>query len=158
MHMQKQVTLLLLIRILRMFMITMPVIVLYWQSHGLGMKDIFILQVVFSIAVVVFEVPTGYFADTYGHRTSILIGCIAGTLGFFFYWGIPSYLGFIAAELTLALGTSFMSGARDALLFDTLEKEKQESLYIKLQGMEKWNCNSNAAAMDYHGNINSPCV
>ena len=55
MYMQYQVTLLALIRILRMFMITMPVIVLYWQSHGLLMKDIFILQVIYSKMTIVIE-------------------------------------------------------------------------------------------------------
>jgi len=114
----------------------MPVIVLYWQSHGLQMKDIFILQVIYSIAVVIFEVPTGYFADRFGHRTSVILGCICGTLGFFFYFAIPSYLGFILAELTLAVGTSFMSGARDALLYDTLEVAKKELQYTKIQGRQ----------------------
>ena len=114
----------------------MPVIVLYWQSHGLGMKDIFILQVVYSMAVVLFEVPTGYFADKYGHRTSIIIGCVTGALGFFLYWMIPSYLGFILAELALAVSTSFMSGARDALLYDTLEAGDKKSLYTKIQGRQ----------------------
>ncbi len=134
--MHYQVRLLALIRILRMCMITMPVIVLYWQSHGLEMKDIFILQVIFSIGVVIFEVPSGYFADRFGHRTSIIIGCMCGTLGFFLYYALPSYIGFILAELTLALGTSFMSGAREALLYDTLEVYKEESLYTKIQGRQ----------------------
>lgn len=125
--MQRQVTILMLIRILRMFMITMPVIVLYWQSHGLGMKDIFILQVIFSVSVVLFEVPSGYFADRFGHRTSIILGNIMGTLGFFCYWAFPSYLGFVAAEIILALGAGFLSGARDALLFDTLEVANKEA-------------------------------
>jgi MFS family permease len=134
--MQYQVTLLLFIRILRMFMIMMPVIVLYWQSHGLQMKDIFVLQVIFSIGMVIFEVPTGYFSDRFGHRTAIIVGCICGTVGFFFYWSIPTYVGFILGELILAIGSSFMSGARDALLYDTLEAANKETQYTKIQGRQ----------------------
>ena len=134
--MNRQITILMLIRALRMFMITMPVIVLYWQSHGLGMKDIFVLQVIFSVAVILFEVPSGYFADRFGHRYSIIIGNVMGTLGFFCYWAFPSYLGFVLAEVILALGAGFISGARDALLYDTLEVEGKSALYTKIQGKQ----------------------
>ncbi len=132
--MYRQIWLLGAIRAIRMFMITMPIIALYWQSHGLLIKDIFILQVIFSIAVIVFEIPSGYLADRFGHKTSLIWGSTTGALGFFILWAVPSYAGFIAAELILAVSAGFMSGARDALLFDTLEAHDQTSTYTKWQG------------------------
>lgn len=134
MNMYRQIWLLGAIRAIRMFMITMPVIVLYWQSHGLLIRDIFVLQVVFSVAIVLFEIPSGYFADRFGYKTSIVLGTILGTLGFFTYWIWPSYLGFLLAEIVLALSTGFMSGARDALLHNTLAINHMRETYTKWQG------------------------
>ncbi|MFT7507062.1 MAG: MFS family permease [Acidimicrobiales bacterium] len=134
MTMRKQIYLLMAIRVIRMFLITMPIIVIYWQSHGLRMQDIFVLQVVFSIAIVLFEIPSGYFADKYGRKTSMLLGSILGVTGFFIYWAMPSYLGFILAEIILALSSGFLSGSRDALLFETLKQNGEESHYAKYQG------------------------
>lgn len=113
----------------------MPIIVIYWQSHGLGMRDIFILQVIFSLALVGFEVPSGYLADRFGHRTSLITGSILGTLGFFVYWAMPSFIGFAIAEVILALSSGFFSGARDALLFATLKQAERTHEYTKLQGL-----------------------
>lgn len=132
--MQRQIYLLTALRAIRMFMITLPIIVLYWQSHGLTIQDIFILQVIYSVAVVVLEIPTGYFADRFGHKKSLLLGSVLSTLGFFCYYAFPSYAGFICAEILLALSTSFVSGARDALLYDTLQKDDKTTLYTKYQG------------------------
>ena len=134
MTMYRQIWLLAAIRAIRMFMITMPIIVLYWQSHGLLLRDIFILQVVYSISIVLFELPSGYFADRFGHRLSLILGSMAGAIGFFTYWAFPSYAGFLVAEVVLALSAGFMSGARDALLYDTLEHFKADALYTKWQG------------------------
>ena len=119
---------------LRAFMIAMPIIVLYWQSHGLSIQDIFILQVIFSIAIVAFEIPSGYFADLYGRKWSITLGSITGTLGFLLYYTIPSYFGFVVAELALALSFSFLSGAQSALLFETLKADGRREEYTKYQG------------------------
>jgi len=119
-----------------MFMITMPVIVIYWQSAGLGIMDIFILQVIYSVAWVLFEVPSGWFADRYGYKLSILLGTILSTVGYFVFWGFPVYEGFIVGEIILALSAGFVSGARDALLYDTLEAMKRVAMYTKVQGRQ----------------------
>jgi len=143
----KQLWLLGLMRVIRMFLITMPIIVIYWQSHGLTVKDIFVLQVIFSIALVILEIPSGYLADRFGNKNIILFGSITGVLGYVLYWLIPSYAGFVAAELMLALSVSLMSGSRDALLHDTLSAHAAESNYTKYQGrFNAWGQVSEATA------------
>lgn len=129
-----QLGLLTALRIIRMFLITMPVIVIYWQSYDLRMQDIFILQVIFSVAIVILEVPSGYLADRYGNKTALVWGAITGVAGFVCYWLLPGYTGFIYAELLLALSGSLVSGARDALLYETLEAHDATHLYTKHQG------------------------
>ena len=41
----------------------MPIITIFYTEHGLSLHEVFLIQAIFSIAVVLFEVPSGYFAD-----------------------------------------------------------------------------------------------
>ena len=134
MTMSKQIFLLLYIRANRAFLITMPIIVIYWQSFGLSMQDIFVLQVIFSIAVVLFEIPSGYFADKIGRAKSIQCGTILGTIGFMVYWFFPGFWGFALAEVILALGHGLLSGAQEAMLKESLPKKQQGDQNTKWQG------------------------
>lgn len=117
---KRQLWLLSTLRALRMFMISVPVIAIYWNSFGLTVLDIMILQVVFSVAWVFFELPSGYLADWFGNKPVIVIGCVMSALGFGVYYFAPSHIGFIVAEIILALSASLVSGARDSMLHDTL--------------------------------------
>jgi hypothetical protein len=43
--------------------VTVPVIAPFFMAKGISLADIFYLQAVFAVAIVVLEAPTGYFAD-----------------------------------------------------------------------------------------------
>jgi MFS family permease len=118
----------------RWFMIVMPIIVLFFQENGLSMKEVLLLQAIFSLSVVVLEVPSGYFADIIGRKASIVAGTILGTIGFSIYSFSYSFAGFLAAELIIGFGSSFISGADSALLYDTLVKLKKTKSYTKFEG------------------------
>ncbi len=122
------------LRAIRSFLIVMPIIVLYWQSFGFTIQDIFWLQVIFSVAVVVLEIPSGYFADWFGRKNALVIGTIFTTAGYLGYYLAEGFWGFVVAELLLAVSISFVSGANEALLFQTLKQQAREWLYQKYQG------------------------
>ena len=54
----------------------MPIIVLFYEDHGLGLQDVFILKSVYSVAAVALEIPSGYLADVWGRKKSLILGCI----------------------------------------------------------------------------------
>ncbi len=118
----------------RWFMLIMPIIVLFYQQNGLSMQDIMVLQAIFSVVLVACEVPSGYFSDTLGRRTCLIIGSVLGTAGFGIYCVSHSFYGFLAAEIVLGIGQSFISGTDAALLYDTLLETEGEDRYIKHQG------------------------
>ncbi len=72
----KNIFFLLLIGFLRNFLIIMPILTLYFQSKGLNIQEIMILQVIFSVIIVAFEVPSWYFADIYSLQTSLLVSVV----------------------------------------------------------------------------------
>src|SRR5215212_10324700 len=74
--------------------------------------------------MVVFEVPTGVVADTWGRRTSYLLGSatlLVSTLLYLWMWHTRAPLwGWAIASVLLGLGFTFFSGATEAWLVDAL--------------------------------------
>jgi MFS family permease len=123
-----------LIKIAKWFNLIMPIVVLFYQENGLSMSQIFILKSVYSIAMVSTELPSGYLADVWGCRKTILFGAILGTLGILIYSFSSDFYSFMFAEIVLGIGFSFISGADSALLYDSLKAENREDEYIKYEG------------------------
>lgn len=112
-------------------MLTMPIIVLFYQENGLSMQDVLTLKGIYSVAVVILEIPSGYLADVWGRKKSLILGAILGCLGFVIYSFSYGFTGFLAAELILGIGSSFISGSDSAMLYDSLLKMKREKEYLK---------------------------
>ncbi len=122
------------IKAVRWALLIMPVIIPFYQQNGLSMTEILLLQSIFAIAIVVLEIPTGYIADVIGRRLSIVIGCILGFLGYVTYSLSYDFFGFLVGELLIGFGSSFMSGADSALLYDSLSQLRKEKDYKKVEG------------------------
>lgn len=123
-----------LIKVAKWFNLIMPIVVLFYQENGLNMSQIFILKSVYSIAMVATELPSGYLADVWGCRRTLLIGALLGTLGIAIYSFSAGFVSFLMAEVVLGIGFSFVSGADSAMLYDSLKAENRENDYIKYEG------------------------
>lgn len=115
-------------------MLFMPIVVPFYESNGLSMKDIMVLQAVYSIAIVVLEVPSGYLADVIGRKKTLVIGAMFGTVGFTTYSLSFGFTGFLIAEIILGIGQSCVSGADSAMLYDSLLERGQEKKYTRFEG------------------------
>jgi len=115
-------------------MLTMPIVVLFYKDNGLNMSQVFILQAIYSISIVVLEIPSGYFADALGRKNSLIAGSILGFAGFLIYSLSFGFIGFIIAEIILGFGQSMISGADSAILYDSLIESDRENDYLKHEG------------------------
>ena len=122
------------IRALRSFMLIIPIIVLFFQENGLTVQEVFLLQSLFSLAVILLEVPTGYLSDRFGRRNSIILGCILGTIGHGVYAFSYGFWGFLGAEMLLGFGASFLSGSDSALLYDSLKELGRTAEHKRIEG------------------------
>lgn len=123
-----------IIKIAKWMNLVMPVIVLFYYSNGLTMQDIFMLQSVYSVTLMVLEIPTGYFADTAGRKTSILVGSALGFTGYLTYSLSFGFWQFAIAEVLLGISQSLVSGADSAMLYDTLATMRKQDKYSRLEG------------------------
>lgn len=114
--------------------IMLPIIVLFWQECNLDMFEVFALQTLFAVAVAVLEVPTGMVADRMGKRKSLTIGFSIIFVSLIAYALSCDFWAFLAVEITLALGFTFISGADSALLYDSLKHLGREAEYKRREG------------------------
>ncbi len=95
----------------RWFLLPMPIIVPFFQDLGLSIQEIMWLQSIYSITVVAVEIPSGYASDAIGRKQTLLIGSILTTLGFILYAIAGNFFSLLAAAMTIAIGSSFVSYA-----------------------------------------------
>jgi len=101
------------------FMVIVPVIVPFFMAKGLSLAEIFYLQAIFATAIVVFEAPSGYFADVFGRRTALLIGSLLHGLAYLILNFADDLASLILFEILAGVAASLLSGADLALLYDT---------------------------------------
>ncbi len=101
------------------FMVVIPVFVPLLQGYGLTMAQVMQTQAVFALTVAICEVPSGYFADLWGRKNTIVVGEFLNAIGFGMLWWADSFNEFLVYEFILGVGMSMTSGADLALLYDS---------------------------------------
>jgi MFS family permease len=103
---------------------------LFLLDAGLSNLEAFAANAFFTAGMVVFEVPTGVVADTWGRRTSYLLGTLTlsgSTLLYFFMWQLEApFWSWAAVSMLLGLGFTFFSGAVEAWLVDAMHFAEYE--------------------------------
>ncbi len=102
--------------------IPLPIFVLFMQSRGIDLFQLGIIMGVYSIVIVVLELPTGGLADAIGRKVVALlahsISLLSGIVMFFSF----SFEGFLLAMVLNGVGRALASGALDAWFVDSLEE------------------------------------
>lgn len=130
----KNIPRLYLVKISKWFNMVMPVVVLFYQSNNMGMHEIFLLKAIYSVAIVAMEIPSGWMADVWGRKKTLILGSILGSLGFLIYSFSYGFMAFVVAEIILGIGHSFVSGADSAMLYDSLKADRKTDKYIREEG------------------------
>lgn len=111
----------------------LPLVAIYLvEIGGLTLHQIALLATLSAVVSIGAEVPTGFFADRITRKSSLTVSAVllmamSATLAFF-----PSFIGAILATIFEATGYAFLTGAAEALIHDTLVKQKREKAYTKV--------------------------
>jgi hypothetical protein len=106
---------------------------LYYRHFDLSFEQIGFLVSASLTAILLFEIPTGSFADIYGKKTSIIIGSFVSLIGLGFLAFGSDFLVFAIGFVLLGIGRAFRSGAENALLYDWLSSVDRQHEYTKHQ-------------------------
>lgn len=122
------------LRFFTSFWLIVPVLIPFYEANGLSASQVFIIQSVFNLAMVFFDVPTGYISDIIGRRRTIIIASFAMPAGLAIYAFSHSFWAFAIAEIVLAFGWGLRSGTDSAIVYETLLEVKRKDEFRMLEG------------------------
>lgn len=111
-----------------------PVYVLMFQAKGLSLTQISFLLAIWSLAVVVFEVPTGIIADHWSRKNMLLLGGLSKAIGYITWFFADGFALFAIGFILWGISESFCSGSEEALLFDNLKANREEEQFGEIYG------------------------
>lgn len=96
-----------------------PIFFLYFMQH-LSLAEVLRLEAVYYVAVVVLEVPSGYFSDVVGRRITLIISSASTAFACSLFLVGDSFWIFACAQMALATGMAFRSGTDTSFHYDLL--------------------------------------
>lgn len=106
-----------------------------WVSMELkyiSLTQIAIIDMIILASALVLELPTGALADLIGRKKSISISFLVSAMAYFLFAYADSFYLFLIAGLGFGLGDALLSGALEALVFDTLKQNGKEHTFSEV--------------------------
>ena len=108
-----------------MYFISAVLVPFFTQWGRIKFSQILFLNAWFMFWNFLLEIPTGTVADFFGRKVSMVLGCIVGAVGALFYASYPNFVIFLTGEVIFSISFTLLSGADEALLYDTLKELNQ---------------------------------
>ncbi|OAB55245.1 hypothetical protein AY600_08755 [Phormidium willei BDU 130791] len=102
-------------------------------SSGLSVVDIALIEATYWTAKSASDIPTGYLADLFGPRISVIVGSCLVLVGFAMIATGQVWLEFAFGVAVLAVGHAFCSGADSAMIANALEREGAADAYPRAE-------------------------
>lgn len=97
-------------------LLAMSIMTPFFNSIGLNSEQIALTQVIFTIAVMVLDIPTGYIADRLSRKWANVIGDFVGGVMLLFYANVCSFTGAVICETILGVVSALSGGVDQSLL------------------------------------------
>lgn len=104
-----------------------PLFIVYLLSIHINPAQIGLLLGVERLSIIIFEFPTGIFADKYGQKKSLLISFFLLSGLFLAIFFSNNFYSLLALSVLWGIAYTFQSGAKESLMIDNLDlKENDE--------------------------------
>jgi len=123
---QRNYRILVAISLLQGFVFYAPVATVYRQAFGLSLSGLFMIESISWVLTLLLEVPFGRFADRFGCRKTIILGCLAffaSKIVFAFAFG---FAPFLAERALLSVSIAALSGASENFLYASVGPDEPE--------------------------------
>lgn len=126
---KRNVYLMYLIIFLQGFVFYGPVATIYRQARGLSMYNIFLIESISWVLMIVFEIPWGWFADKFGYKNTIIISNALLFLSKIIFFKAYSFEMFLLERILLSLAFAGLSGCDSALLYSSIKEDEGEKIF-----------------------------
>lgn len=113
----------------------LPLIAIYLvDSGGVNLKELGVIASITGAVQLILEIPSGYFADKFGHKFALLVGSFISAISVLPYVFFPGFIGGIIASAGYFGGMAFASGTMQAFMHETLKELKRDHEYSSIMG------------------------
>lgn len=109
----------------------MPVWVAF-ELQFITLPQLALIEAIMQGSQLLAELPTGAIADLLGKRASVCIGKTIGVIAMMMYASSTNFSAFVLYAIVFGIGDSFVSGAKDALMYDSLKQDNRQDEYQKV--------------------------
>lgn len=103
-----------------------PLYLLLFESKHLSVSQISLLLIIWSLPVVLLEIPSGIIADQWSRKNLLVLGSMFKVLCFLIWLYSNSFLPFAIGFIFWGISSAFCSGSEEALIFDSLKANDNE--------------------------------
>lgn len=103
--------------------------VIFRESRGLDLSNIFLLESIFVILMLIFEVPWGMIGDKIGYKNTLVISFGLFLLSKIVFYYSYSFFGFLMESVIAAMAISGISGCDSALLYSSIDKSESDKAF-----------------------------
>jgi MFS family permease len=133
--MERNLTLLNLYNFFIGMVFPLPIIVPFYRDEiGLTFHQFLIGESIFAAVVILLEVPTGWLADIWGRKRTLLAGCASLFVGYTLVFTADDFWSAVLSQAVIGVGVSLYSGTPGAMLYDTLLSIGRTEEYRKREG------------------------
>ena len=102
---------------------------IFRQSRGLTLSQIFIIESVLMLSMLLLEVPWGYQGDKFGSKRTLTISYFLFFISKIIFYKSYSFAYFLIAAIIAALSISGISGCDSALIYLSAGKEESDKAF-----------------------------
>lgn len=103
----------------------------YVTQADLNALQLVLIGTIMEVSVLLFEMPTGLYADHYGRKRSLALGTLILGLAHILEGSTPEFWAIAIASAMWGIGWTFISGAEQAWIADELDGKELEKVFLK---------------------------
>jgi len=103
----------------------------YVTQAELNALQLVLIGTIMEVSVLLFEMPTGLFADHYGRKKSLAFGTLVLGLAHVLEGSRPEFWAIAVASAMWGIGWTFISGAEQAWIADEMDAKNLEKTFLR---------------------------
>lgn len=106
----------------------------FYFGRFIAIPAIALIDGLSKLVAVVLEVPSGAFSDLFGKKVTLIFGCLAHAICCLVLINANSFTTLLVGNIIMFVGFALISGAKEAILYDSLLDIKKEGEYDNVLG------------------------
>lgn len=106
-----------------------PIATLYRQSRNLSLSNMFLIESMSWILMIIFEIPWGWFADKFGYKKTLVISNFIFFISKIVFYKANSFGMFFLERVLLSASLAGISGCDIALIYSSVKQDESEKVF-----------------------------